>query len=39
MLYLAIRLNFDAKEIAEDLINNSNEISKMLRGLIKSIKK
>lgn len=38
MLYLSIRLNFIEKELAEKLINNSNEISRMLFGLIKSLK-
>ena len=38
MLYLAVRLDFIDKEVAEDLINNSNEISRMLFGLIKSLK-
>ena len=38
MLYLAIRLDFITKEKADKLINDSNEISKMLFGLIKSLK-
>ncbi|WGD35526.1 four helix bundle protein [Olleya sp. YS] len=38
MLYLSIRLNFLNKEEAILLIENTNEISKMLHGLIKSIK-
>ncbi len=39
MLYLSVRLNFLTSEKAETIINNTNEISKMLYGLIKSIKK
>ena len=38
MLYLAVRLNFISDEIAKDLIGKSNEIAKMLSGLIKSLK-
>ncbi len=38
MLYLAIRLEFITKEKGNLFINNSNEISKMLFGLIKSLK-
>jgi len=38
MLYLAIRLDFITKEKAGKLIDDSNEISKMLFGLIKSLK-
>jgi four helix bundle protein len=38
MLYLSIRLNYLDKTEAENLIENTNEISKMLHGLIKSIK-
>ena len=38
MLHLSIRLNFLEKEMAEKLISNSNEISRMLFGLIKSLK-
>ncbi|MGB1307973.1 MAG: four helix bundle protein [Oceanihabitans sp.] len=38
MLYLSIRLNFIEKEMAKKLISNSNEISRMLFGLIKSLK-
>ena len=38
MLYLSIRLNYLNKDQAENLIENTNEISKMLHGLIKSIK-
>jgi four helix bundle protein len=38
MLYLAVRLNFISKEVSSDLIYKSNEIAKMLFGLIKSLK-
>jgi len=38
MLYLAIRLDFITKEKAGKLIDDSNKISKMLFGLIKSLK-
>ncbi|MEN8857604.1 MAG: four helix bundle protein [Flavobacteriaceae bacterium] len=38
MLYLAVKLNFISDKIAEDLIEKSNEIAKMLSGLIKSLK-
>ena len=38
MLYLAVRLNFISDKVAEDLIEKSNEIAKMLSGLIKSLK-
>ncbi len=38
MLYLSIRLNFLDKEESRELIDKTNEISKMLYGLIKSIK-
>ena len=38
MLYLAVRLKFISDEISEDLIEKSNEIAKMLSGLIKSLK-
>ena len=38
MLYLSIRLNYLDKVEAESLIENTNELSKMLHGLIKSIK-
>ena len=37
MLYLSIRLNFIEEQKANYLINDSNEISKMIVGLIKSI--
>ncbi|MBT8244820.1 MAG: hypothetical protein HKP48_11175 [Winogradskyella sp.] len=38
MLYLSIRLSFIKKEETEILIENTNKISRMLRGLLKSIK-
>mgnify|MGYP000274157796 CR=1 FL=1 len=38
MLYLAERLNFIPKETSNELINNSNEIARMLFGQIKSLK-
>ena len=38
MLYLALRLDFITKEKAGKLIDYANEISKMLFGLIKSLK-
>jgi len=38
MLHLSIRLDFIKKEKAEKIIEKTYEISKMLRGLIKSIK-
>ena len=38
MLYLSVRLNFISKEESDALIEDSNEISKMLYGLIKSMK-
>jgi len=38
MLHLSIRLNFLRKEKAKEIIDKTYEISKMLRGLIKSIK-
>ncbi len=38
MLYLSIRLGFIEKKEAEKLIDNTNEISRMLHGLLKSIK-
>ena len=38
MLYLSIRLSFIQRVEANLLIENTNEISKMLHGLIKSIK-
>lgn len=37
MLYLAVRLNFISNDKSEILIEKSNEISKMIYGLIKSI--
>ena len=38
MLYLAVRLSFISDEVSIDLIAKSNEIAKMLFGLIKSLK-
>ena|SRR5690606_22584978 len=38
MLYLSVRLNFMSKEESNVLIDDSNEISKMLYGLIRSMK-
>ena len=38
MLYLSIRLHYLNRLEAENLIEKTNEISKMLNGLIKSIK-
>jgi len=38
MLYLSKRLNFLSEKEAELLIKDSNEISKMIYGLIKSMK-
>ena len=35
MLYLSIRLDFIGEQKANDLIQDSNEISKMITGLIK----
>ena len=37
MLYLAIRLNFISEVSAKKLIDNSNEIARMIFGLIKSL--
>ena len=37
MLYLAERLNYLSKEIANDLRAKSSEISKIITGLIKSL--
>lgn len=37
MLYLAVRLELISDKIAKDLIEKSNEIAKMLTGLIKSL--
>ncbi len=37
MLYLAVRLNFLQREKAVLLMSNCDEISKIIRGLIKSI--
>ena len=38
MLYLSSRLKFLPQSEANELIENTNEIGKMLRGLIKSLK-
>ncbi|APY08111.1 four helix bundle protein [Winogradskyella sp. J14-2] len=38
MLYLSISLNFLSQDESRELIEMNNEISKMLHGLIKSIK-
>lgn len=38
MLYLSFRLNYINENKANSLIENTNKISKMLRGLIKPIK-
>ena len=38
MFYLSIRLNFIKEKEAQLLIEDTNEISRMLHGLIKSIK-
>ena len=38
MLYLAVRLNFISEVTSKKLTNNSNEIAKMIFGLIKSLK-
>ncbi|MBL4604870.1 MAG: four helix bundle protein [Flavobacteriaceae bacterium] len=38
MLYLSIRLSFLDKSEAEVLIKKSNEIAKIISGLIKSLK-
>lgn len=37
MLYLSIRLNFIHEKVAKGLIKDSNEIARMISGLIKSI--
>jgi four helix bundle protein len=37
MLYLSIRLNYLESDIAKNLIEQANEISKILRGLLKSL--
>ena len=39
MLYLAARLNYVEKEISLKFIGNSEEISRIIKGLIKSIEK
>lgn len=38
MLHLSIRLDFVEEKLALKLINDTDEISKMIRGLIKSLK-
>ncbi|WP_282041676.1 four helix bundle protein [Winogradskyella flava] len=38
MIYISVRLNYIGKQEADELIERTNEISKMLHGLIKSIK-
>jgi four helix bundle protein len=38
MLYLSISLNFLSQDESRELIEMTNEISKMLHGLIKSVK-
>ncbi len=38
MIYLSIKLNLLAKKNAEQIIEMTNEVSKLLYGLIKSIK-
>jgi four helix bundle protein len=37
MLYLSNKLNYLTQEQSEKLINKSNEVGKIIRGLIKSI--
>lgn len=37
MLYLSNKLNYLSKDQSEELINKSNEVGKIIRGLIKSI--
>jgi len=37
MLYLGNRLNYITTEYTDKLINDSNEVSKIIRGLIKSL--
>jgi four helix bundle protein len=37
MLYLAVRLNYTSKEIQEKLSEQTFEVSRMIRGLIKSL--
>jgi len=39
MLYLSVRLEIISTELSEELIQKTNEISKMLYGLIQSMKK
>ena len=38
MLYLAHRLNYISEETKKNLLQQSSEISKIIRGLIKSLK-
>ena len=38
MLFMVIRLGFNSEKTTKELITNSIEISKMLFGLIKSLK-
>ncbi|MEO2050702.1 MAG: four helix bundle protein [Allomuricauda sp.] len=38
MIYLSVKLNLLAKEKADQIIEMTNEVSKLLYGLIKSIK-
>lgn len=38
ILYLSVRLKFLDEKLSNELIDRTNEISKMLHGLIKSIK-
>lgn len=38
MLYLAVRLNYSTKEVQDKLSDQTFEISRMIRGLIKSLK-
>ncbi len=39
MLYLGNRLDYISIEVKDKLINDSNEVSKIIRGLIKSLYK
>lgn len=38
MLYLAVRLNFISQQNSKQLISNSNEVARLIFGLIKSMK-
>lgn len=38
MLYLAVRLNFISQQNSKQLISNSNEVARLIFGLIKSVK-